>query len=68
MCHENHQSAFKCRSLKIAGKIHLAWFWNNVINVKRNDRGQPAKKHHIINIEKLLGVENLDDFISNTSF
>ena len=28
----------------------------------------PAKIFHIINIEKLLGINNLDDFIGNTSF
>ena len=28
----------------------------------------PAKIFHIIDIEKLLGINNLDDFIGNTSF
>ena len=68
MCHENHQLAYKCRQLKNAGKIHSTWFWNNVINVNLNERSQPAKIYHIIDIEKLLGVDNLDDFINNTSF
>ena len=68
MCHENHQLAYKCRQLKNARKIHSTWFWNNVINVKLNERSQPAKIYHIIDIEKLLGVDNLDKFISNTSF
>ena len=53
MCHENHQLAYKCRQLKNAGKIHSTWFWNNVINVKLNERSQPAKIYHIIDIEKL---------------
>ena len=53
MCHENHRIAYKCRQLKNAGKIHSAWFWNNVINVKLNERSQPAKIYHIIDIEKL---------------
>ena len=57
MCHENHQLAYKCRQLKNAGKIHSTWFWNNVINVKLNERSQPAKIYHMIDIEKLLGVE-----------
>ena len=43
MCHENHQLAYKCRQLKNAGKTHLTWFWNNVINVKLNERSQTAK-------------------------
>ena len=68
MCHENHQLAYKCRLLKNAEKIHSPWFWNNVINVKLNERSQPAKIYHIFDIEKLLGVDNLDDFINNTSF
>ena len=68
MCHENHQLVYKCRQLKNAGKIHSTWFWNNVINVKLNERSQPAKIYHIIDIEKLLGVDNLDEFINNTSF
>ena len=68
MCHENHQLAYKCRQLKNAGKIHSTWFWNNVINVKLNERSQPAKIYHIIDIEKLLSVGNLDEFINNTSF
>ena len=68
MCYENHLLACKCRQLKNAGKIHSTWFWNNVINVKLNERSQPVKIYHIIDIEKLLGVDNLDDFINNTSF
>ena len=62
MCHENHQLAYKCRQLKNAGKIHSKWFWNNVTNVKT------AKIYHIIDIEKLLSVDNLDEFINNISF
>ena len=44
------------------------WFWNNSINVKLNERGQPTKIHHVIDTEKLLGVDNLNEFINNTSF
>ena len=68
MCHENHQLAYKCRQSKNAWKIHLAWFWNNVINVEHNERSQPARIYHIIDIEKLLDVDNFDDFINNASF
>ena len=68
MCHENHQLSYKCRQLKNAGKIHSTWFWNNSVNVKLNERSQPTKIHHVIDIEKLLGVDNLDEFINNTSF
>ena len=41
---------------------------NNSVNVKLNERSQPTKIHHVIGIEKLLGVDNLDEFINNTSF
>ena len=61
MCHENYQLAYKCTPLKNAGKIHSTWFWYNAINVKLNERSQPAKIYHI-DIGKLLGVDNLDNF------
>ena len=35
---------------------------------KLNERSQPTKIHHVIDIEKLLVVDNLDEFINNTSF
>ena len=68
MCRENHQLPYKCRQLKNAGNIHSTWFCNNSVNVKLNERSQPTKIHHFIDIEKLLGVDNLDEFINNTSF
>ena len=68
MCHENHQLAYKCRQVKNAWKIHSTWFWNNAVHVKLSERSNPVKIFHIIDIEKLFGIDNLDDFISNTSF
>ena len=68
MCHENHQLEYKRRQLKNAEKSHLTWFWNNVIDVKLNERSEPRKIYHIIDIKKLLGVDNLDDSINNTCF
>ena len=68
MCQENHQLMYKCRQLKNAGKINSMWFWNNVINVKLNEEVNLRKIYHIIDIEKVLGVDNLDGFINNTSF
>ena len=70
MCHENHlirEPPYKCRQLTYAGKIHSTWFWKNSVNVKLNERSQPTKIHHVVDIEKLLGVDNLDEFINNTS-
>ena len=68
MGHDKHQLSYKCRQKKNAGKIHSTWFWSNVINVKLNERSQPAKIYHIVDIEKLLGVDNLDESINNTLF
>ena len=66
--HENHELAHKRCQLKNVWKIHSAWFWNNTVNVKLSERSNPVKIFHIIDIEKLFGIDNLDDFISNTSF
>ena len=68
MCHENHQLAYKCRQLKNAGKIYSTWFWNNAVNVKLNERSNSVKSFHIIDIEKFFGIDNLNDFVINTSF
>ena len=68
MCHENHHLAYICRQLKNDSKIYSTWFWNNAVNVKLSERSNPVKIFHIIDIEKLLGIDNLDDFINNTSF
>ena len=68
ICHENHQLAYKCCQLKNVGKIHSTWFWKNAVNVKLSEGSNPVKIFHIIDIEKLFDIDNLDDFISNTSF
>ena len=68
MCHENHQLSYKCGQLKNVGKIHSPWLWNNFVNVKLDETSQPTNIHHVIDIEKLLGVDNLDKFINKTSF
>ena len=41
---------------------------NNTVHVKLSERSNPVKIFHIIDIEKLFDIDNLDDFISNTSF
>ena len=55
-------------STEECGEIHSIWFWNNAVNVKLSERSNPVKIFHIIVIEKLFGIDSLDDFISNTSF
>ena len=68
MCHKNHRLAYKCRQRKNAGKFHSTWFWNNAVNVKHSEKSNSVKIFHTIDIEKLLGIDNLDDFINSTSF
>ena len=68
MCHENQQLSYICIQLKNPGKIHSTWFWNKSVNVKLNERSQPTKIHLAIDIEKLLGVDNLDEFINKIKF
>ena len=68
MCHENHQLAYKCRQLKSEHKIHSTWFYNSTLHVKRAENGPICEKFHLTDIEKVLGVDNLDEYISNFSF
>ena len=54
------QLACKCRHVKNASKIYSIWLWNDAVNVKLSERSNPVKIFHIIDIEKLLGIDNLD--------
>ena len=64
MCFENHQLASNCRKLKNLGKLHSTWFYNNAVNIKLTENGRIRKIFHIINIEKLLEIDNLDEFLN----
>ena len=68
MCHENHQLAYNCRQLKNARKIHSAWFYNSTLYIKLVENGPIHKIFHPTDIEKVLGVDNLDEYINNVSF
>ena len=68
MCHENHQLAYKCRQLKSARKIHSTWFYNSTLHIKLVENGPIHKIFHPTDIEKVLGVNNLDEYINNVSF
>ena len=68
MCYEDKQLAYKCRQLKNSKLIHLIWFWNNAVNIKVTLNEEIHKIFHTTDIEKLLGIENLEDFINNLSF
>ena len=64
MCFENHQLAYKCRKLKNLGKIHSTWFYNNAVNIKLTENGRIHKIFHIIDTEKLLDIDNLDELLN----
>ena len=68
MSHENQHLAYKCRQLKSARKIHSTWFFNNVVNLKLTEHERIHKIFHVTDIEKLLEIDNLEDYIINVSF
>ena len=68
MCHKNHKLAYKCRQLKSARKIHSTWFCNSTLHIKLVENGPIHKIFHPTDIEKVLGVDNLDEYINNVSF
>ena len=68
MCHENHQLAYKCHQLKSVCKIHSTWFYNSTLPIKLVENGPIHKIFLPMDIEKVLGVDNLDEYISNVSF
>ena len=68
MSRENQQLAYNCQQLKSARKIHSTWFFNNVINIKLTEHGRIHKIFHITDIENLLKIDNLEEYINNGSF
>ena len=68
MRHENHQLAYKCRQLKSTRKIHSTWFYNSTLHIKLVENGPIHRIFHPTDIEKVLGVDNLDEYINNVLF
>ena len=68
MSHENQQLAYKCRQLKSARKIHSTWFFNNAVNIKLTEHGRIHKIFHVNDIENILEIDNLEEYINNASF
>ena len=68
MSHENQQLAYKCRQLKSAWKIHSAWFFNNDVNLKLTEHVRIHKTFHVTEIENLLEIDNLQEYINSVSF
>ena len=68
MCYEKQKLAYKFHQLKNSKMIHSTWFWNNTVNIKVTLNGEIHQIFHATGIRILLGIDNLDDFINNTSF
>ena len=58
----------KCFQLENAGKIESMWFWKNAVHAKVTKRINAVKIYHIMDIGKLLGITNVNEFISHTPF
>ena len=68
MCHKNHQLADEYRQLKSARKIHSTSFYNSSLHIKVVENGPIHKIFNPKDIEKVFGVDNLDEYINNVSF
>ena len=68
MSHENQQLAYKCRQLKNARRIHSTWFFNNFVNIKLTEHGRIHKIFQVTDIENLLEIDSLEEYINNASF
>ena len=68
MSHENQQLTYKCQQLKSVRKIHSTWFLNNVVNIKLMEHERILKIFHVTDIENLLEIENLEEYVNNISF
>ena len=68
MCYETQQPAFKCCQLKNIKKIHSTWLWNNAVNIKVTPYGEIHQIFQSTDKEKLLRIENLNEFVNNTPF
>ena len=58
----------QCRQLKSAKKKSSMWFFNNVVNIKLTEHGRIYKIFHVTDIESLLEIDNLEEYINNASF
>ena len=64
MCSDNHKLFYKCRKLKKAKKIHSTWFFNNSVNIQINQDGNIHRVFHTYDLEELLNIEYIDNFIA----
>ena len=62
MYYKNQQLAYKWRQLKGAQKIHSTRF------LKLTEHGRIYKIFRVTDIENLLEIDNLEEYINNVSF
>ena len=60
-------SYVKCQMSNVR-KIHLTWVYKSTLNIKLVENGPIHKIFHPTDIQKVLGVDNLDEYINNVSF
>ena len=68
MSHENHQLAYRYCQLNTVGKIQFTWLFNNKVNLKLTGNGPLHEISRIADIENILGISNLNEYVSNSSF
>ena len=61
----NKNLFYKCRTLKKSSIVDSTWFFNNVINIRLTPSSRIVKIFHNSDIEKLIKVDNIDDYLSN---
>ena len=54
-------------SVEKSRKIH-SWIYNSTLHIKPVENGPVQKIFYPTDIEKVLGVDNLDEYINNVSF
>ena len=65
MSHENQQLPDKCRQLWSARKINNPWVFNSVLKIKFTEHVRVHQIFHVTDIENLVEIENLEEYINN---
>ena len=67
LSHENEQLVYKCGKLRNARKIYSTWFYNNCVNIKLSEHSNQVRIFHVKDIENLMGTDNFEEFLRNSS-
>ena len=54
--------------IKFAENSCIHWFYKSTLHIKRSKNGLIYWIFHPVDIEKFLGVDNLNEYINNVSF